>query len=161
MSQAVRTTDLSPHYEVNQFCGFMVDGDMFAVPVLEVQEVIRSQPATHVPLSDPCIRGLINLRGQIVTLVNLRKLFGLEDYHEQHDYMNVIIKNNDSLYSIMVDEICDVIDVESSSFEPTPDTIDSRLRKFISGVHKLENRLLIILDLKKLLNSINKQEGVR
>ncbi|NQZ00332.1 MAG: chemotaxis protein CheW [Bdellovibrionales bacterium] len=161
MSEAAHNTETNAQEMVHQFCGFMIDGDMYAVPVLEVQEVIRAHPATVVPLSDTCIRGLINLRGQIVTPVNLRKVFGLTDYSEDQDYMNVIIKNNDSLYSIMVDEICDVIDVEGSSFESTPDTIDTRLRMYVSGVHKLEDRLLIVLDLKKLLNSINNQEGAR
>lgn len=153
---------LNSHHEstASQLCGFMIKGDMFAIPVLDVQEVIRSQPATEVPLSENCISGLINLRGQIVTLVNLRNLLGLED-NLSDQYMNVIIKSDESLYSIMVDEICDVIDVEDSTFEPTPDTISARLKSYASGVHKLEDRLLIILDLKKLLNSINKEEGVR
>lgn len=135
----------------NQLCGFKIGDGQYAVSVLEVQEVIKPQVVTPVPLAPDYVRGLINLRGQIVTAISLRKLFGLKD-DMRDDYMNIIVKSGDSLYSLVVDEILDVIDVESETFEPTPETLDEKIRRFISGVYKLDSNLLISLDLKKILN---------
>lgn len=133
-----------------QLCGFKIGGGYYVIPVLEVQEVVKPQRLTRVPLSPDYIDGLINLRGQVVTSVNLRKLFHISG-EAPVDYMNIIVKNDESLYSLVVDEILDVIDVDSTVFEDTPDTLDERIKVFIKGVYKLEGKLLILLNLEKLL----------
>ena len=135
----------------SQLCGFKIGNGHYAVSVLEVQEVIKPQLLTPVPLAPKYVKGLINLRGQIVTAISLRTLFGLEDV-ESSDYMNIIVRSGDSLYSLVVDEILDVIDVEKETYEPTPETLEEKLKKFIDGVYKLEKKLLISLDLEKVLN---------
>lgn len=132
-------------------CGFKVKGGYYAIPVLEVQEVIRPQSLTKVPLSPDYVTGLINLRGQIVTSINLRKLFKIEEA-KTNDHMNIIVRNGDSLYALMVDEILDVMDVEQSSFESVPDTMNDNIRKYIKGVYKLKDTLLILLDLDKIFS---------
>lgn len=139
-----------------QFCGFVINGDLFAIPVLDVQEVIKPQKVTAVPLSDPCIKGLINLRGQIVTLVDLRRMFNLPE-REGEEYMNVIVKTDDGLTALKVDEICDVMDLSADSFEETPDTLAPELAKYLAGVYKLEDRLCVVLDLKKVLSFLNNE----
>jgi purine-binding chemotaxis protein CheW len=98
------------------------------------------------------VRGLINLRGQVVTAISLRSLFGLKDDHRE-EYMNIIVRSGESLYSLIVDEILDVIDVEDSTFEKTPETLEEKIRRFINGVYKLDHKLLILLDLEKILNA--------
>jgi purine-binding chemotaxis protein CheW len=134
-----------------QLCGFKIGDGFYAVPVLEVQEVVRPQKITQVPMAPDYIEGLINLRGQVVTSINLRTLFKLEG-DDPDDFMNVIVRSRDSLYALVVDEILDVIDVPNKSFEETPDTLDDNLRKYIEGVYKLKDRLLISLSIEKLIN---------
>lgn len=134
----------------NQLCGFRIGDGYYAVPVLDVQEVIKPQRVTSVPLAPEFIRGLINLRGQIVTQLSLKKLFGMEE-KVSDDHMNIIVSRGDSLYALIVDEILDVIDVEGSSFEPTPDTLSPKIRRYIQGVYKLNKSLQILLDLDKII----------
>lgn len=138
--------------EISQLCGFKVMEGIYAVPVLDVQEVVKPQKVTPVPLSPSYIDGLINLRGQIVTAINLRKLFGLPARETDSDYMNIIVRSNDSLYALVVDEILDVMEIENTLFEDTPDTISESLKRFILGVFKLDEKLLTLLSLKKILN---------
>jgi len=138
--------------EVMQYCTFQVSGNLFGVPVLDVQEVIRPQSRTGVPLADRQIRGLINLRGQIVTLIGLRELFQMESVNEE-TFMNVVVKSNESLYALVVDEINDVLDVDMKTFEGTPPTIHSELKNYVRGIHKLDGELLIVLDLQKIFEA--------
>jgi purine-binding chemotaxis protein CheW len=136
-----------------QLCGFTIGKGSYAIPVLEVQEVVRPQKLTPVPLAPSYVDGLINLRGQIVTAINLRKLFYLEDKEDQNDYMNIIVRSDDeNLYALVVDEIMDVIDVEQSTFEVTPDTLDDKIQDYLKGVYKLDKMLLTLLNLDKILN---------
>ena len=129
-----------------QFCTFFLEGHYFGVPVQQVQEVLRYQEMTEVPLVSRVVRGLINLRGQIITAVDLRRQLGMKDRPETQKPMNVIMRTDDGAFSLLVDEIGDVIEVEESSFEPPPDTLQGMARGMLRGVHKLPNRLLLILD---------------
>jgi purine-binding chemotaxis protein CheW len=129
-----------------QFCTFFLDGYLFGVPVLQVQEVIRFQPMTPVPLAPGAIEGLINLRGQIVVAINLRRRLGLGNRPEGELPMNVVVRTDDGAVSLLVDEIGDVIEVEESTLESPPETLRGAVRFMILGVHKLENRLLHVLD---------------
>lgn len=137
--------------DISQLCGFRIDNDYYAISVLEVQEVIRKQTLTSIPCAPDFIKGLINLRGQIVTAFSLRNLFGLPE-NESGEYMNIIVRNGDSLYSLMVDEILDVMNVENSKFEKTPENLDDKIRNYITGDYKLDGKLLITLDLIKVLS---------
>lgn len=140
----------------HRLMGFKIGNVQYAIPVLEVQEVIHVLPLTNVPLAPDYIKGLINLRGQIVTSLSLRSLFQLED-PDKEEYMNIIVRLEDSLYSLIVDEIMDVIDVKDDIFEKPPETLNDHIRKYIGGVYKLENNLLILLDLEKILSIENKK----
>ena len=137
-----------------QLCGFNIGGGYYSIPVLEVQEVVKPQKITKVPLAPSYIDGLINLRGQIVTAINLRELFGLGKKEEDsQEFMNIIVRSSDdSLYALVVDEILDVMYIDNSTYEDTPETLDKKIKKFISGVYKLDEKLLILLSLNKLLN---------
>lgn len=129
-----------------QYCTFSVDGALFGVDVTEVQEVIRYQPMTRVPLAPPVISGLINLRGQIVTALDLRRRLGLPDRAEDTFPVNVVVRREDHPVSLLVDEIDDVVEVEMDSLEPPPHTIRAYGREMIAGVHRLDERLLLVLD---------------
>jgi purine-binding chemotaxis protein CheW len=129
-----------------QLCTFSLDGYFFGVNVQSVQEVIRYQQMTRVPLAPPVIRGLINLRGQIVTALDLRRRLQLRERPEGTLPMNVVVRTDDGAVSFLVDEIGDVIEVEESSFERPPETLKGVARELIQGAYKLNDRLLLVLD---------------
>lgn len=138
--------------ETQQFSTFFLDGLFFGVEVLKVQEVIRYQEMTRVPLAPPVISGLINLRGQIVTAVDLRRRLELSPRAADQLPMNVVVRTDDGAVSLLVDEIGDVVEVSEESFEQPPETIDGVARELIRGVYKLRERLLLILDTEKTVN---------
>jgi len=135
-----------------QFCTFFVDGQFFGVPVQQVQEVIRYQEMTRVPLVPPVIRGLINLRGQIVVAIDLRRRLNAADRSKDALPMNVVVRTADGAVSLLVDEIGDVLEVQDDTFEPPPETLKSASRELVLGVHKLPKHLLLILDTEKAVN---------
>lgn len=135
----------------NQYCGFKIGDDEYGIPVLEVQEVIKPQPVTPIPLSQDYVKGLINLRGQIVTLISLRRLFGYDDSYDR-DYMNIIVKGREGLYSLVVDEVTDIIEIDEDKLETSPDTLGRDLKDYVSSVYKKESGLFILLDVAKLLD---------
>ncbi|MGO8790716.1 MAG: chemotaxis protein CheW [Terriglobia bacterium] len=137
-----------------QFLTFVVDRLLFGVEVEEVQEVIRFQEMTRVPLAPPVVTGLINLRGQIVTAIDLRRRLGLHDRAAADMPMNVVIRTEDGAVSLLVDEIGDVLEVEEEAFELPPGTLSGEAREFIRGVYKLKGALLIALDKDKMLDRV-------
>jgi purine-binding chemotaxis protein CheW len=137
-----------------QFSTFVVDRLLFGVEVEKVQEVIRYQAMTRVPLAPPVVKGLINLRGQIVTAVDLRCRLGLRPRATADLPMNVVIRHDDGAVSLLVDEIGDVLQVEEESFELPPGTLAGEARELIRGVYKLKDSLLIALDTDKILNLV-------
>ena len=134
-----------------QYCTFYVAGHYFGLDVLRVQEVIRYQEMTRVPLAPPVVRGLINLRGQIVTALDLRRRLDLEDRPADQLPVNVVVQTDDGAVSLLVDEIGDVLDVEEKLFEPPPDTLTGNARELIRGAYKLNGRLMLLLDIDRAL----------
>jgi purine-binding chemotaxis protein CheW len=144
-----------------QFCTFFADNLLFGVAAEQVQEVIRFQPMTPVALAPRSIRGLINLRGQIVTAVDLRSLLELTIPTGEYTPMNVVVRTFQGAFSLLVDRIDDVLELEQDSFECPPDTLEGMSRELISGAYKLTDRLLLILDVDRLVSSnILKQNQV-
>lgn len=133
------------------YCTFNLDGLFFGVEVLEVQEVIRFQRMTKVPLAPPVVSGLINLRGQVVTAIDLRRRLGMPERPAGMEPMNVVVRTEDGPVSLLVDDIGDVLEVDDAAFEPPPETVQGVARELVSGVYKLEGRLLLVLDVEKAL----------
>jgi purine-binding chemotaxis protein CheW len=136
----------------HQYCTFFVDGHYFGLDVLKVQEIIRYQEMTGVPLAPPVVRGLINLRGQIVTALDLRRRLELHDRPADQLPVNVVIRTDDGAVSLLVDEIGDVLVVPEQAFERPPETLQGTARELIRGAYKLEDRLLLILDTERTVN---------
>lgn len=134
-----------------QFCTFAVDDLLFAVDVTRVQEVIRFQEMTRVPLAPRAIRGLINLRGQIVMAVDLRERLGLPPRDPDALPMNVVIRGLEGSVSLLVDSIGDVIEVGGDAFEVPPSTMLAAHRQVVDAVCKLKGRLLLVLDPERAL----------
>ena len=132
-----------------QFCTFYIDGHYLGIDVVEVQEVIRYQEMTRVPLAPLVVRGLINLRGQILTAIDLRRRLDFQDRAADQLYVNVIVHTEDGAVSLLVDEIGDVVQVSEKLFEQPPETLTATAREVIRGAYKLTDRLLLILNVDK------------
>lgn len=132
-----------------QFATFFLDGLLFGIEVRKVQEVIRYQAMTRVPIAPLMIEGLINLRGQIITAIDLRRRLELPPRAAGQLPMNVVVRSEDGAVSLLVDEIGDVIDIQDDTYEGTPETLKGVARELVSGVYKSESRLLLVLDVAK------------
>lgn len=130
----------------SQYCTFWVDGLFFGVAVSGVQEVLRYQQLTAVPSAPEAIQGLINLRGQIVTAVDLRFRLGLPPRGEDALPMNVIVRSRGEVVSLLVDDIGDVIDTSGLDLEPAPANVPSVIQDVVTGVLALPDAILLVLD---------------
>ena len=137
-----------------QFCTFYLDNHKFGVQVDKVQEVFRYQEITKVPMAPPEIRGLINLRGHIITALDLRLLLGMDPLPEGKLPMNVVVKTKDATASLLVDKIGDGLQVPNEVYERPPETIPIEVRNLILGIYKLKEELLLSLDCEKVINGI-------
>ena len=137
----------------DQFCTFYVRGMFLGLEVTCIQEVIRAQPLTVVPLTQPVIAGLMNLRGQIVTAIDLRHRLGLPPREPDERPINVVVRTPDGAVSLLVDEIGDVIEVSDDEFERPPETLGDDARALIRGAYKLKDRLLLVLDAARTLDA--------
>jgi purine-binding chemotaxis protein CheW len=144
-----------------QLCTFSVDDLLFGVEVTQVQEVLRHQPMTRIPLAPERIRGLINLRGQIVTAIDLRSCLGFPPLDDGELPMNVVIRGIESSVSLLVDSIGDVIEVPEDSFELPPSTMKPAQRNLIQSICKLPGRLLLVLVPERVLSSTQADARVR
>jgi purine-binding chemotaxis protein CheW len=142
------TTDRNRQYSTFTACGMYL-----GIEVLQVQEVLRYLEMTRIPSAPDVIQGLINLRGQIVTAVDMRARLGLPKRGEDETPMNMVVRSDDGAVSLLVDEIGDVVEVSADSYEPAPDNLPREQRELIEGVYKLEGRLLLVLDTERVLHT--------
>lgn len=137
---------------MKQYCTFFIDKLLYGIDVMHVQEVIRHRIMSKVPLAKSQIKGLLNLRGQIVPTFDLRTSFGLSGCENIDDQINLIVFTNDGIISLLADDIGDVITVDDEEFEPVPESVDEKAKELFTGVYKLKNRLLTIVNLTTLIN---------
>jgi purine-binding chemotaxis protein CheW len=137
--------------DTRQVCTFFLEGLFFGVEVGRVQEVLRYRPMTRVPGAARGVRGLLNLRGQIVPALELRHCLGLGPRPAPDEPLNVVLRGDGAAVSLLVDEIGDVLEVAEASFERPPETLTGLPRRLIRGAFKLEGRLLLLLDTAALL----------
>ncbi|MPR00088.1 chemotaxis protein CheW [Modestobacter sp. I12A-02628] len=149
MSTATTTTTPTLAGGNAQLATFWLDNDLYGVEVEHVQEVLRSQGITQVPLSPPAVAGLINLRGQVVTAIELRELLGRPPRAEGTDPVVIVVRLHGEAVSLLVDAIADVVDVNARDFESPPDTLDGKARELILGAYKLDGQLLLALDVNR------------
>ncbi|HEY7429077.1 MAG TPA: chemotaxis protein CheW [Gemmataceae bacterium] len=138
--------------ERRQFCSFFLDGLRFGVDVRKVQEVVPYQEMTRVPLAPPTVGGLLNLRGQIITGIDLRRRLELTERAADSLPMNVVLRGEDSPVSFLVDDIGEVIEVDADACEPPPETLRGPVRELIQGVYPLPDELLLVLDTDRTMN---------
>lgn len=139
-----------------QYSTFFVADRLYGIDVVQVQEITKTMPITHVPLAPKYVHGLINLRGQIATAVGLRELFELPKSADTSETLSVVCKDDGMLLSLLIDRVGDVLEVNDSDFEPTPETISPNVSRFMSGVYKIPGNLLSIIEVSKIIEILNK-----
>lgn len=128
-----------------------VDQQLFGIPVQHVQDVLREQKVAHVPLSPPEIAGSLNLRGRIVTVINLRERLKLQRQGEKKPSMFVVVEHKNEYYSLMVDAVGEVLTIPADDIEKSPANLAENWRNVASGIHRLKDELLVIVDIRALL----------
>ena len=135
------------------FVSFRLAGQWLGLPVTVAQEVLAEQAVAPVPLAPPGVAGFLNLRGQIVTAVDLRVRLGLPPRAEGERTMNIVVRDGDELFALLVDEVGDVVEVDADRLEPTPPTLEPRWRECCAGVVRMERGLLVVVDAGGLLRA--------
>jgi purine-binding chemotaxis protein CheW len=132
-----------------------VGEQLFGLPILRVQDVFAPRRVTLVPLAAPQIAGVLNLRGRIVTLLDMRCLLGLERKPPDEAAMAIGIERGGEFYGLLIDKIGDVMRLDSMACEACPANLDGRLTRIAAGIHRLESGLLVVVDVDRVLNSGN------
>lgn len=140
--------------KTRDFLTIYIGGQMFGIPILQVQDVLGHQKVTKIPLSPPQVAGALNLRGRIVTAIDVRTCLGLSAPEDTTKRMSVVVENDHELYSLIIDNVGDVLSLYDDDYENTPATLDPAWRGVSLGIYRLSGKLLIILDVPKLLNSM-------
>ncbi len=139
-----------------QFATFIVDGNLYGIDVMKVQEVTQPLEVTRMRTAPPFIKGLINLRGQIATAIGVSELFQIKSA-EDSEKMTVVCKVDDVLLSLLVDRIGDVLEIEDTRYEPAPQTVPMNVRVFMTGVYKLDGKILSIINLDSILRELDRR----
>ncbi|ASJ70396.1 chemotaxis protein CheW [Granulosicoccus antarcticus] len=135
------------------YCTFYLDKYYFGIEVEQVQEIIRFQEITPVALAPDVVKGLINLRGQIVTAIDLRSLLELPERAEGEVPMNIVVRTPLGAFSLLADRVGDVLELSDDSFEAPPDNLSGMARELIQRAYKLDNTLLLTMAIKKVVSS--------
>jgi purine-binding chemotaxis protein CheW len=134
------------------FSTFFVADLFFGIEVRSVREVMGHQEMTNVPLAPPVIEGLINLRGQIITALDMRRRLSLPSRPPEVTAMNVAVRSDEGAVSLLVDEIGDVLEVPREAFEEVPDNVLRDFRDLIKGLYQLDGLLLLALNVDRVLH---------
>jgi len=158
-SRALRNADTTalathPGEDLQDFVTFRVKNQLFGIPVLKVQDILSPDRIAFIPLAPPEVRGSINLRGRIVTVIDVRVRLGLPPSEKKKgaNNMGVTVEQDHELYTLLVDSIGDVVSMSNEYYERNPATLDAVWREFSVGVYRLDKELMVVLDVQRLLN---------
>jgi purine-binding chemotaxis protein CheW len=156
MSSQIETTKSrnanGPSDETEEFVTFTIAGQLFGIPVLQIQDVLSSYQITPIPLAPPEITGSLNLRGRVVTAIDVRLRLGLSARPKDAESMSIVAENEGELYSLMVDSVGEVLALSQSEYERNLPTLDAKFRAFADGIYRLDKQLLVVLDVNRLLD---------
>ena len=141
-----------PSDETEEFVTFTIAGQLFGIPVLQIQDVLSSYQITPIPLAPPEIKGSLNLRGRVVTAIDVRLRLGLSARPKEAESMSIVAENEGELYSLMVDSVGEVLALSQSAYERNLPTLDAKFRAFSDGIYRLDKQLLVVLDVNRLLD---------
>lgn len=140
------------HQELAKYCTFKLGDDHFGMPIHDVQEVIETFEVSQIPLASPYVKGLINLRGHIITVFDLKKRIGVQQKQNQSHEVCVIVKSQGELVGFIIDEVEDVVDVATNECVEVPSHISDSMKKFLRKLSIRDDKLLLILDVDKILS---------
>lgn len=148
-NETLQLTD--PKGETREIVSVIIDGQLFGLPIEQVEDVFMPDAITEVPLSNPEVAGVLNLRGRIVTAIDMRCRLGLPPRTDGGKPMAVGIEHNQESYGLIIDKVGEVLRLGKSSFEKNPANLDIRWSSISAGVHRLDGQLLVLLDVKRIL----------
>ena len=137
---------------LKEYVTAMIGGQLFGLPILRVQDVFHPERLTRVPLAPPEIAGVLNLRGRIVTLIDMRRCLGLERHEDDALAMAIGVESGGESYGLLIDSVGEVLQLDDGAREPNPINLDSRLARVSAGIHRLDGRLLMMVDIDRVLD---------
>ncbi|MFT6557100.1 MULTISPECIES: chemotaxis protein CheW [Sneathiella] len=138
--------------EMQEYVTVRIADQRFGIPVLQVHDVLGSVKLTNIPLAPPEVAGALNLRGRIVTCIDVRKRLGLSPSEEHKNPMSVVVEHHGEPYSLLIDSVGEVLSLRQDKLEMNPGTMDARWREVSSGIYRTEDKLLVILQIDRLLD---------
>lgn len=135
-----------------EFVTVVIGDQLFGIPVLTVQDVLGQHQIAHIPIAPPEVAGSLNLRGRIVTAIDPRVRLGLPKRGTDGSRMGIVVEHNGELYSLLIDSVGEVLNLPNDCYERNPATLDDRWREISAGVYRLEERLMVVLDVARLLD---------
>jgi purine-binding chemotaxis protein CheW len=148
---AERASGAEVFADKEDFVTFFIAEQLYGIPVLKVQDVLSAHNITRIPLAPPEIAGSLNLRGRVVTAMDVRLRLGLPP-RESESSMSIVAEHDGELYSLMVDSVGEVLALKTSDWERNPSTLDPKFREYSLGIYRLERKLLVVLDVNRLLD---------
>ncbi|HEU4839144.1 MAG TPA: chemotaxis protein CheW [Micavibrio sp.] len=139
---------------VRELLTVTIGGQLFGIPILQVQDVLGTQKITRIPLAPKEVAGALNLRGRIVTAIDMRACLGMEPRGPAGKSMGVVIEYQGELFSLMIDRAGDVMHLPYSAYEKNPSTLDPQWRAMCQGIYRLKDKLLVVLDIPRLLEGL-------
>ena len=137
---------------LTEYVTAMIGGQLFGLPIVRVQDVFVPERLTRVPLAPPEIAGVLNLRGRIVTLIDMRRRFGLGERKDDDPYMAIGVESRGESYGLLIDNVGEVLKLDAATREPNPVNLDQRLARVSAGIHRLDGQLLIVVDVDRVLD---------
>ncbi len=138
--------------DIRQFVTFTIGSQLCGIPVLQVRDVLAPQEITPIPLAPPAVAGSLNLRGRIVTSVDLRVRLGLPTGGVGQDRMSIVVEHHGDLYSLIIDSIGEVLEPSSEKLERVPATLDASWSSYSTDIYRLDDGLLLVLDIDSVLD---------
>lgn len=137
---------------LQEYVTVTIADQLFGIPVLEVHDVLRNLSLTKIPLAPAEVAGALNLRGRIVTAIDVRKRLGLPALDEDSNGMSVVVEHHGEPYSLMIDNVGEVLSLNAEDMQQNPVTLDTRWRDVSAGIYRLEEKLLVVLQIERLLD---------
>jgi purine-binding chemotaxis protein CheW len=139
-------------HSFNEYVTALIGGQLFGLPILRVQDVFAPERLTSVPLSPPEVAGVLNLRGRIVTLIDMRCRLGLGSRENGQQSMAIGVESRGESYGLLIDSVGEVLKLDNQSWEPNPSNLDARLASVSTGIYRLDSQLLMVLDVDRVLD---------
>jgi purine-binding chemotaxis protein CheW len=139
-------------HNLSEYVTAVIGGQLFGLPILRVQDVFTPERLTRVPLAPAEIAGVLNLRGRIVTLIDMRRRLGLGQREDDRPSMAIGVESRGESYGLLIDSVGEVLKLDVTACEPNPINLDPRLASVSTGIYRLDGQLLMVLDVDRVLD---------